>query len=69
MINLRKLGDTGERELNMLIGALPHVKREKKASPLVKDVYMAKSRYNYELPPMVIWNQVDLKLSLADLCK
>lgn len=69
MIELRRLGDTGEKELNMLISAIPHVKREKKASSLIKDVYMAKAKYNYELPPMVIWNQIDLKLSLADLCK
>ena len=30
MINHRKLGETGRRELAMLINALPHSKREKK---------------------------------------
>jgi len=52
----------------MLVAALPHSKREKKASPLIKDIYMAKAKYNYETPPMILWNQIDLKLSLSDLC-
>ena len=30
---------------------------------------MAKCKYNYELPPMILWNQIDLKLSLAGLCE
>ena len=30
---------------------------------------MATAKSTYELPPMVIWNQIDLKLQLADLCK
>ena len=68
LIEHRKLGETGQRELTMLINALPHSKREKKASPLIKDIYLAKAKYNYELPPMILWNQLDLKLSLADLC-
>lgn len=68
LIDHRKLGDVGARELAQLINALPHSKREKKQSPLIKDVYLAKCKYNYELPPMILWNQIDLKLSLADLC-
>ena len=35
---------------------------------LIKDVFQAKAKYNYELPPMILWNQIDLKLSLAQLC-
>lgn len=50
------------------MAALPHSKREKKASPLIKDIYLSKAKYNYELPPMILWNQLDLKLSLMDLC-
>lgn len=68
LIEHRKLGDTGRRELDQLIAALPHSKRERKASPLIKDVYLAKAKYNYELPTMILWNQIDLKLSLAELC-
>ena len=56
LISHRKLGETGRRELAMLVGALPHMKREKKASGLIKDAYIAKSKSNYELPPMIIWN-------------
>ena len=68
LIEHRKLGEVGQRELAQLINALPHSKREKKQSPLIKDVYLAKCKYNYELPPMILWNQIDLKLSLAELC-
>ncbi len=68
LIEHRKLGDVGKNELAQLVAALPHSKREKKASPLIKDIYMAKAKYNYELPPMILWNQIDLKLSLADIC-
>ena len=56
MIEHRKLGEVGQRELAQLINALPHSKREKKQSPLIKDVYLAKCKYNYELPPMILWN-------------
>ena len=68
LIEHRKLGEVGKQELATLISALPHTKREKKASPLIRDVYLAKAKYNYEQPPMILWNQIDLKLSLAKLC-
>ena len=56
LIEHRKLGETGQRELAQLINALPHTKREKKQSPLIKDSYLATCKYNYELPPMILWN-------------
>lgn len=28
---------------------------------------MSKAKYNYELPPLVFWNEVDLKLQLQAL--
>ena len=34
----------------------------------VKDRFADKARYDYEQPPMIIWNQVDLKVGLHDLC-
>jgi len=68
LIEHRKLGETGKKELAQLIASLPHSKREKKASPLIKDIYLAKAKYNYELPPMILWNQLDLKMALMDLC-
>ena len=57
------------KELVSLMGSLPHVKREKKIGQLIKDQYLSTSKYNYELPPMLIWNQVELKLQLEDLGK
>jgi hypothetical protein len=29
---------------------------------------MSTAKYTYELPPMVMWNQVELKVSLAAIC-
>ena len=69
MIEHRKLGEVGQHELTTLINALPHTKREKKASPMIRDVYLAKAKFNYDQPPMILWNQIDLKLSLAVLCQ
>lgn len=62
LIQHRRLGETGERELAQLVSAQQHTRREKKATPLIKDIYLNKAKYNYELPPMIIWNQIDLKL-------
>jgi hypothetical protein len=30
---------------------------------------MATARYNYDMPPMVFWNEVDLKIQLQKLAK
>ena len=51
-----------------IVAAHPHNKREKKASIVVKEIFAEKARYNYELPPLILWNQVDLKVALGDLC-
>jgi len=32
-----------------------------------KDIYMSKCKYNYEMPPMVQWNEVELKIRLTEL--
>jgi hypothetical protein len=32
-----------------------------------RDIYMNTSKYNYEQPPMIIWNELDLKLHLFEL--
>jgi len=28
---------------------------------------MSTSKYNYEMPPMIFWNEVELKIKLAEL--
>jgi hypothetical protein len=33
----------------------------------VRDDYMQKGKSNYDLPPLILWNQVELKLALQDL--
>jgi len=40
-------------------------KRNKNA----RDRLMSTSKYNYEFPPMVFWNEVELKILLNTLAK
>ena len=35
----------------------------------MRDQLVASSRYNYEYPPMVFWNEVELKIRLQVLAK
>lgn len=55
LIEYRKLGDQGHKELSQLMNALPHVKAERKLKTL-KDQYHATAKYTYDLPPMIVWN-------------
>ena len=68
IIELKKLGERGYKELAQIKNALPYVKREK-AIRTNKDALLETASQTYDLPPMVIWNQLDLKLQLEDLCK
>ena len=52
----------------MIVAAQADKKRTKKQSQFIKDIFASKAKYNFELPPMVLWNQIDLKLQLFDLC-
>ena len=67
LIEFKKLGDKGYKELAAIINSMSHIKKEKKVGTLIKDQYLSTAKYNYELPPMLIWNQVDLKVQLFDL--
>lgn len=68
LINERKMGERGQKEMNSIIGAMTFAKQERKAKQ-GRDKYIQSARNNYQLPPMVVWNQVDLKLQLEDNCK
>ena len=61
LIDFRKMGDRGLSELAQLMNSLPQIKAEKKQKTL-KDQYFATNKYTYDLPPMIIWNQIELKL-------
>ena len=65
---MKKLGERGFKELAQIKGALPFVKREKLIRTN-KDILLETASQTYDLPPMVIWNQLDLKLQLEDLCR
>jgi hypothetical protein len=61
LVEAKKLGDVGMKELQQIISAKHVLKQEKKISN-PRDHYMSKAKYNYELPPLVYWNEVELKL-------
>jgi hypothetical protein len=61
IVELKKLGERGYKELAQIKSAMPFVKREKSIRTN-KDILIDSARLNYDLPPMVIWNQLDLKL-------
>jgi hypothetical protein len=62
------MGDRGYKEMAMLMNAQPHARAEKKQYGVREDL-MQTAKSTYDLPPMVLWNQVDLKLSLDSLSK
>ena len=66
MSELIKLGARGSQELMQLMESRPEEKSAKKISGL-KDELVASAKYNYDLPPLVIWNQVELKVRLEEL--
>lgn len=68
LIELKKLGERGQRELAQIKNSLPFVKQDKKIHGNKKAELLATASYNHELPPTMIWNQVELKLILRDLC-
>ncbi len=67
LITDRKMGVTGLKELSLIQEAFPHIKAEKR-NPGIREQTMNTAKYTYELPPMVLWNQVELKVELATIC-
>jgi hypothetical protein len=43
------------------------VKKLEKRLKNARDRIMSTCKYNYELPPMVFWNEVELKIRLNEL--
>lgn len=66
-MNHRKLGERGLAELEQINNSVPFIKREKMVKS-TKDMYLQTAEYTLQMPPMLLWNQVELKLSLEDLC-
>jgi len=68
LIDLKKLGDEGTREVNQIIQS-KNIKKMEKRNKNARDRLMSTSKYNYEFPPMVFWNEVELKIRLNTLAK
>ena len=66
MIDLKKLGDEGNRELNQIIQS-KNIKKMEKRTKNARDRIIGTAKYNYEFPPMVFWNEVELKIRLDSL--
>ena len=69
LIDVKKLGETGDTECAQIINSKPVIKTEKKLEGNVREKYMNTAKYNYDQPPMVFWNEVELKLRLESLAK
>ena len=68
LIELKKLGEEGTKEVNQIILS-KNIKKMEKRNKNARDKLMSTSKYNYEFPPMVFWNEVELKLRLNVLAK
>ena len=68
MIELKKLGERGFKQHGMILAQLPQVRAERRKKG-VRDRYIQTTSYNYEYPPLLIVDQVDLKLRLEDLIR
>jgi hypothetical protein len=66
LIDMKKLGDDGMRELQQIVEA-QHLRKLQKQIKNPRDALMSTAKYNYELPPMIYWNEVELKVGLASL--
>ena len=56
----------GEMEVNQIINAL-HLSKIKQKQKTTRDNIIASAKYNYVLPPMIFWNEIELKLELSKI--
>ena len=68
MIDLKKLHEKGVKELAQIKSTVPYIKQQNKIHTK-KDELTATISYAYEMPALLMWNQVELKLDLEDKCK
>jgi hypothetical protein len=61
---LKKLGADGAKELNQIVHSKNITKLEKKVENNPRERYMNTAKYNYDLPPVIFWNEVELKIRL-----
>lgn len=55
LVDHRKLGETGYKELQHIKSSMQFLKQERKVKSL-KDEYIQTSNFNHEVPPMICWN-------------
>lgn len=68
LIDRKKMGDRGYKEMAQLINTQAFTKYERRQRG-IRDEFMQKGKSNYDLPPTILWNQVELKIALEDLSK
>ena len=67
LIETKKLGDEGQKELDVIGNSKFVIKTEQRLEGNVREKYMNTARYNYEQPPIIFWNEVELKIRLEKL--
>ena len=68
LIDRKKMGERGFKEMAQLISTQQFTKFERRQRG-VRDEFMQKGKSTYDLPPTILWNQVELKIALEDLSK
>lgn len=64
IIEHKKLGAAGAKELDHILKSQHRAKQDSKIKNC-RDKLLATAQYNYETPPLVDWNQVQLKLNIV----
>jgi hypothetical protein len=65
LIEYTKLGEQGRKDLASIVANNNATKLEKR-SKSIKDKFLSTCKYNYEGPKNLIYNEVELKLSLME---
>ena len=68
LIDVKKLGDRGVKEMKQILQAA-HVRKLENRVRNARDRIMQTAKYNYEMPPLALSNEVELKLELAKMAK
>lgn len=68
LIEVKKLGDRGVKEMTQILQA-SHVSKLENKVKNARDKIMQTSKYNYEMPPLAVSNEPEMKLELARMAK
>ena len=68
LIEVKKLGDAGVKEMTQIRQA-SHISKLESKVKNARDKIRQTARYNYEMPPLAVSNEPEMKLELARMAK